>query len=86
MSWYKFLAREDDSITPATVGSLIEHLKTLDPAMPIAYSCCSEMTVLDLRELSIVERQKPRADGWVHDMWPGLPYAAGQKYLAFPGN
>lgn len=66
-----------------TVRELIEHLKTFDPELPVAYRCYSEQTLLELDDVHVKSLCEPRADGWLQNARPDKP---STDYLVFPGN
>ncbi len=66
-----------------TVAELIEALKGYDQELPVVYQCCSEHTMLEAKQIEILDLCEPRHDDWVHDKRPDKPT---RQYLAFPGN
>lgn len=66
-----------------TVAELIDHLKTFDPNLTVAYRCMSEQVMVEADELVVKELTVPRNDGWIQDLRSDLPK---QTYLLFPGN
>ncbi len=72
-----------------TVKQLIEHLKTFDENLPVAYQLHSEYNSLELEEVKIEKLHPARADGWIHDYFPQESKEEKEKrieYLTFPGN
>ena len=37
-----------------TVAELIEHLKTLPQDLPVSYTCCSDYSWLELRQIDVI--------------------------------
>lgn len=72
-----------EPLKPLTVALLIEHLKTFDPDLPVAYRMCSENCILEARDIHVEEQCEMRSDGWVPNKRPDKPHT---KYLMFPGN
>lgn len=65
------------------VQELIDHLRTLDPTMPVAYRIFSEQCLLDVDDIQMEMLCEARPDGWVHSARPDKPAI---PYLLFPGN
>lgn len=63
------------------VQDLIEHLKTFDPTLPVAYSMWSEQCALEPDDLEVVQLCLPRPDGWIANFRPDKPVT---PYLLFP--
>lgn len=70
-------------LNPLTVSALIEHLKTFDPDLPVAYCLCSEKCIMEADDINVEELCEMRPDGWVANKRPDKPTI---KYLVFPGN
>jgi hypothetical protein len=66
-----------------TVAEFIAFLQTQPQDLPVAYGLMSEQLLLDVADISIVEKCLPRPDGWIQDKRPDMPT---QKYLMLPGN
>lgn len=66
-----------------TVAELIDFLRMQPQDVPVAYRFASEQCLLTGDDIEIVEKCKPRADGWIQDKRPDQPT---QTYLLFPGN
>ncbi len=66
-----------------TVAQLIEHLKTFDQGLPVAYQIHSEQCLMDLADIAVAHLSVARPDGWVADARPDQPTT---PYLLFPGN
>jgi hypothetical protein len=66
-----------------TVSELIEFLKTQPQDLQVAYCIFSEMALMRLKDIEVVDLCEPRNDGWVARKRPDKPT---QKYLLFPGN
>jgi hypothetical protein len=66
-----------------TVSKLIKHLQTLPQNAPVAYGCCSEHILMELKDITVEKLCKERPDGWVHDARPDKPT---QTYVVFTGN
>lgn len=66
-----------------TVAELIEHLKTFDPSLPVAYALYSEYALLEAKSIEVASLCEVREDGWVARERPDKPSI---PYLVFPGN
>jgi hypothetical protein len=66
-----------------TVSELIAYLQTQPQDLQVAYDIYSERSLLEAKEIKIVEACLPRADGWIQNKRPDMPT---QTYLLFPGN
>ena len=66
-----------------TVAELIDFLRLQPLHLQVAYRFASEQCLLASDDIEIVEKCKPRADGWIQDKRPDKPT---QTYLLFPGN
>ena len=65
------------------VSELIKFLETQPQDLPVAYRICSEQELLEAEHIHVAELCEPRADGWIQNKRPDMPY---KKYLVFPGN
>ena len=65
------------------VKELIKFLQMQPQDLTVAYTCCSEQSLLEANEICIKELCEVRADGWVANKRPDKPKAL---YLVFPGN
>lgn len=72
-----------ERVKPITVADLIEFLKQQPQGIPVAYRCCSEDVLLELKDIEVMQLQPARFDGWVHDARPDRETI---DYLVFPGN
>lgn len=66
-----------------TVGDLIKFLQNQQQDLLVAYNRYSEQVLLELSEIEVVEKCKPRPDGWIQD---ARKDKETQTYLIFPGN
>jgi hypothetical protein len=66
-----------------TVSELIVYLQTKPQDLQVAYDIYSEHSLLEAKEIKIVEACLPRPDGWIQNKRPDMPT---QTYLLFPGN
>ena len=66
-----------------TVSELIAYLQTQPQDLHVAYDIYSERSLLEARDIKIVEACIPRPDGWIQNKRPDMPT---QMYLLFPGN
>ena len=66
-----------------TVAEFIDYLQTQPQDLQVAYRRSSEQVLLEADEIEVVEKCKPRADGWIQDKRPDMPT---QRYLLLPGN
>ncbi len=67
-----------------TVKELIDTLSQFDPELPVVYSSCSEFVTLEAQEITVLQLQPSRNDGWVHTKWPGSPEVVTVPTVAFP--
>lgn len=65
------------------VHELIAHLTGLDQELEVAFRCFSEQCLLESDQIEVVEKCRPRPDGWIQDRRPDMP---AQRYVLFPGN
>lgn len=66
-----------------TVAELIEFLKTQPQDAPVAYCEYSYYSAMKPEDISMMELQVARIDGYVGDRRPDKPT---QQWLVFPGN
>jgi len=66
-----------------TVSELIAYLQTQPQDLQVAYDIYSERSLLEARDIKIMEACIPRPDGWIQNKRPDMPT---QTYLLFPGN
>ena len=66
-----------------TVADLIAFLQNQPQELPVAYRCYSEQVLLKADDICVVEKCKPREDGWIQDKRPDKET---QTFLLFPGN
>lgn len=65
------------------VAELIKHLQAQPQDLPVGYRLHSEMCLLELEDIKIMDACAPRPDGWIQRKRPD---EAAQPYLIFPGN
>lgn len=66
-----------------TVKELIKFLQMQSQDLPVAYRCCSEQVLLEIKDIIVIDLCQPRADGWIQNRRPDM---ATSPYLLFPGN
>lgn len=65
------------------VKELIEYLQKQPQGLKVAYMCCSEQCLLQPEYIEIVDRCRPRDDGWIQNKRSDMPT---ETYLLLPGN
>lgn len=66
-----------------TVSELIAHLHGFPQDLQVGYRIYSEYALVEANDVSLMECQPVRPDGWIHS---ARPDAERQKYVMFPGN
>lgn len=65
------------------VRELIEFLQSKPQDIEVAYMCCSEQCLLELKDIKLYDGCPPRPDGLVQNARPDVETMG---YLLFPGN